>query len=180
MASPRFHGEIIMGQGSAAWRRGIRCQHNKKPKGYYAQHSSSGIVLLCGPVWRLTQASRRMPYGLTQSAISRQMRDLELQSTTALFRRRPFALTPSGEMLYAFISPFSCRPCCSRCRTFGAAAVGPDGLSRGPFWNCLSATSERTLARSHLACRGSGAVESRPPHECWTLPLPVGRGLVCE
>jgi len=54
----------------------------------------------------LTSAARRMPYGITQPTLSRQLRELEEEAGTMLCQRRPFRLTPSGEMLYAFIRPF--------------------------------------------------------------------------
>ena len=54
----------------------------------------------------ITQASRLMPYGLSQPAISLQLNDLERQLGARLFQRRPFKLTPIGERVYAFIKPF--------------------------------------------------------------------------
>jgi DNA-binding transcriptional LysR family regulator len=54
----------------------------------------------------ITQASREMPYAVTQPGISRQMLDLEKDCGMMLFQRKPFALTPAGERLFAFIKPF--------------------------------------------------------------------------
>jgi len=54
----------------------------------------------------LTQASRHVHYGITQPTLSRQLRELEEESGTMLCHRRPFRLTPAGEMLFAFIKPF--------------------------------------------------------------------------
>jgi DNA-binding transcriptional LysR family regulator len=49
---------------------------------------------------------RKMPYGIQQPAISAQVAQLEEYLGVTLFQRRPFALTPAGEKLYDFISPF--------------------------------------------------------------------------
>lgn len=54
----------------------------------------------------ITEAVRRMPYGIQQPAISSQVGQLEDSLGTPLFQRRPFQLTPAGEELYAFIRPF--------------------------------------------------------------------------
>ena len=51
-------------------------------------------------------AVRHMPYGIQQPAVSSQLIDLEKDLNTVLFQRRPFALTPTGEELYRFITPF--------------------------------------------------------------------------
>jgi DNA-binding transcriptional LysR family regulator len=51
-------------------------------------------------------AVRHMPYGIQQPAVSSQLIDLEKNLNTVLFQRRPFALTPAGEDLYQFITPF--------------------------------------------------------------------------
>ncbi len=47
-----------------------------------------------------------MPYGIQQPAVSSQLIELEKDLGTVLFQRRPFALTPAGEELYEFITPF--------------------------------------------------------------------------
>lgn len=51
-------------------------------------------------------AVRNIPYGIQQPAVSAQVAQLEEFLGVTLFQRRPFALTPSGEKLYAFIQPF--------------------------------------------------------------------------
>lgn len=54
----------------------------------------------------ISDAARKMPYGIQQPAISAQIIQLEEFLGTTLFQRRPFALTPAGEELYEFIRPF--------------------------------------------------------------------------
>jgi len=54
----------------------------------------------------ISQALRYIPYGIQQPALSSQLIALEEALGTKLFQRRPFALSPAGEELYAFISPF--------------------------------------------------------------------------
>jgi len=61
---------------------------------YVARHR--GIVAAC----------RHIPYGVQQPAVSTQLLKLEESLGTRLFERKPFALTPAGEQLYDFISPF--------------------------------------------------------------------------
>jgi DNA-binding transcriptional LysR family regulator len=61
---------------------------------YVAKHR--GIVAAC----------RHIPYGVQQPAVSTQMIKLEEGCGLRLFERKPFRLTPAGEELYAFISPF--------------------------------------------------------------------------
>jgi DNA-binding transcriptional LysR family regulator len=51
-------------------------------------------------------AVRNMPYGIQQPAVSGQVIQLEEFLGVTLFHRRPFALTPPGEELYAFVKPF--------------------------------------------------------------------------
>ncbi|MFV0338499.1 MAG: LysR substrate-binding domain-containing protein [Chthoniobacterales bacterium] len=51
-------------------------------------------------------ASRNMPYGVQQPAISSQIGRLEESLGVQLFQRRPFRLTEQGEMLYEYIAPF--------------------------------------------------------------------------
>lgn len=57
----------------------------------------------------ITPAVRRMPYGIQQPAVSGQMLNLERTLGTALFKRRPFVLTPAGEELYNYVYPFFSR-----------------------------------------------------------------------
>jgi len=51
-------------------------------------------------------AVRNIPYGIQQPAVSAQVAQLEEFLGVTLFQRRPFALTPAGEKLYAFAQPF--------------------------------------------------------------------------
>src|SRR5580704_10638297 len=51
-------------------------------------------------------AVRNIPYGIQQPAVSAQVAQLEEYLGVTLFQRRPFALTPPGEKLYAFVKPF--------------------------------------------------------------------------
>jgi len=57
----------------------------------------------------ITEAVRKMPYGIQQPAVSGQILQLENHLGVKLFQRRPFALTPAGEELYEFIHPFFSR-----------------------------------------------------------------------
>lgn len=54
----------------------------------------------------ISAASRHMPYGIGQPAISGQMAEFERQLGTKLFERRPFHLTEQGRLLYAHVGPF--------------------------------------------------------------------------
>ncbi len=54
----------------------------------------------------ITEAVRNIPYGIQQPAVSGQVAQLEEYLGVVLFQRRPFALTPPGEKLYQFITPF--------------------------------------------------------------------------
>ena len=51
-------------------------------------------------------AVRNIPYGIQQPAVSAQVAQLEEFLGVTLFQRRPFALTPAGEKLFAFAQPF--------------------------------------------------------------------------
>ena len=51
-------------------------------------------------------AVRNIPYGIQQPAVSSQIAQLEEFLGVTLFQRRPFALTPAGEKLFAFVQPF--------------------------------------------------------------------------
>lgn len=57
----------------------------------------------------ITEAVRKMPYGIQQPAVSGQILQLEKYLEVKLFHRRPFKLTPAGEELYDFIHPFFSR-----------------------------------------------------------------------
>ncbi|MEI8288085.1 MAG: LysR family transcriptional regulator [Verrucomicrobiota bacterium] len=54
-------------------------------------------------------AVRNIPYGIQQPAVSAQVAQLEEFLGVILFQRRPFALTPAGEKLFEFASPFFSR-----------------------------------------------------------------------
>ena len=57
----------------------------------------------------ITEAVRKMPYGIQQPAVSGQILQLEKSLGVKLFHRRPFALTPAGEDLYDYVYPFFSR-----------------------------------------------------------------------
>ena len=54
----------------------------------------------------ISEAVRNIFYGIQQPAVSAQIIQLEEDLGVTLFHRRPFALTPSGEELQTFITPF--------------------------------------------------------------------------
>jgi DNA-binding transcriptional LysR family regulator len=54
----------------------------------------------------ISEAVRKMPYGIQQPAVSGQILQLEDNLGLKLFQRRPFALTPAGRELLEFIDPF--------------------------------------------------------------------------
>ncbi len=54
----------------------------------------------------ITEAVRKIPYGIQQPAVSSQVQQLEESLGVRLFQRRPFLLTPAGEELFGFIAPF--------------------------------------------------------------------------
>ncbi|HWB61047.1 MAG TPA: LysR family transcriptional regulator, partial [Chthoniobacteraceae bacterium] len=54
----------------------------------------------------ISEAVRKMPYGIQQPAISAQILQLEESLNLILFQRRPFQLTPAGRELYEFVEPF--------------------------------------------------------------------------
>ena len=57
----------------------------------------------------ISAATRKMPYGIQQPAVSGQILQLEKTLGAKLFQRRPFALTPAGRELFAFAEPFFAR-----------------------------------------------------------------------
>jgi DNA-binding transcriptional LysR family regulator len=54
----------------------------------------------------ISEAVRNIPYGIQQPAVSSQIIQLEEFLGVTLFQRRPFELTPAGDELYKFASPF--------------------------------------------------------------------------
>lgn len=54
----------------------------------------------------ITAATRKMPYGIQQPAISGQIAQLEKTVGAKLFHRRPFGFTPTGAKLFGAIEPF--------------------------------------------------------------------------
>ena len=54
----------------------------------------------------ITAAVRRIPYGIQQPAVSKQIVQLEEFLGATLFQRRPFKLSPAGEKLFRFVDPF--------------------------------------------------------------------------
>src|SRR5436190_17917629 len=54
----------------------------------------------------ISEAVRKIPYGIQQPAVSAQILQLEDTLGVTLFTRRPFALTTQGTRLFGFIQPF--------------------------------------------------------------------------
>jgi len=54
----------------------------------------------------ISEAVRKMPYGIQQPAVSGQIAQLEEHLGVTLFQRRPFALTSQGRRLFDFVEPF--------------------------------------------------------------------------
>lgn len=54
----------------------------------------------------ISAATRNIPYGIQQPAVSGQMRQLEENLGAKLFERSPFRLTAAGEKLFAHARPF--------------------------------------------------------------------------
>jgi DNA-binding transcriptional LysR family regulator len=54
----------------------------------------------------ISEAVRKIPYGIQQPAVSAQVGQLEENLGLSLFQRRPFELTAAGRELFQFIQPF--------------------------------------------------------------------------
>ena len=54
----------------------------------------------------ISNAVRKIPYGIQQPAVSAQVSSLEEFLDVTLFHRRPFELTETGQALYDFVEPF--------------------------------------------------------------------------
>jgi DNA-binding transcriptional LysR family regulator len=101
----------------------------------------------------ITAASRSMPYGIQQPAISGQITLLESDLGVRLFQRRPFKLTPEGRELYDFLSPF-----------FGAL---PDVAAKiaGKASRRLRLAAPATIIRRHLPDVLASVRKARPDLE---------------
>ena len=86
----------------------------------------------------ITAASRKMPYGIQQPAISGQLAQLEKTLGTKLFYRRPFGLTPAGLKLFTRIESF-----------FGGLTELPDQI-RGQVPRVLRLAAPATILRDYL------------------------------
>jgi DNA-binding transcriptional LysR family regulator len=86
----------------------------------------------------ISQAVRKMPYGIQQPAISSQVAQLEEALGAKLFHRRPFKLTPAGRDLYQFVAPF-----------FGNVEQVSDRI-KGQASNHLRLSAPGTALRDHF------------------------------
>jgi DNA-binding transcriptional LysR family regulator len=86
----------------------------------------------------ISEAVRKMPYGIQQPAVSGQILQLEEHLGLKLFQRRPFALTPAGRELFAFVEPF-----------FGNVHQTGARL-RGEISQRLRLAAPSTILRDHL------------------------------
>lgn len=86
----------------------------------------------------IAEAVRKMPYGIQQPAMSSQLISLEENLGVKLFHRRPYSLTPAGEELYEFITPF-----------FGNLQEVADRIS-GYGRPLLKVASTPSIVRDHL------------------------------
>lgn len=86
----------------------------------------------------ISEAARKMPYGIQQPAVSGQMLKLEEHLGLRLFTRRPFQLTPAGAELMAFVEPFFSR-------------IGDVSASlRGELAQRLRLAAPTTILRDHF------------------------------
>ena len=86
----------------------------------------------------ITAASRKIPYGIQQPAISGQIAQLEKSLGAKLFQRRPFSLTPGGAALFDRIDTF-----------FGSLGELPDQV-RGVSPNHLRLAAPGMILRDYL------------------------------
>jgi DNA-binding transcriptional LysR family regulator len=86
----------------------------------------------------ISAATRKMPYGIQQPAVSGQVSQLEKALGLKLFQRRPFSLTPAGRELFAFAEPF-----------FGQLREVPHRLRREEA-TLLRLAAPATVLRNHL------------------------------
>src|SRR3954469_12806074 len=86
----------------------------------------------------ITEAVRKIPYGIQQPAVSGQILRLEYDLGVKLFQRRPFQLSAAGRDLYEYIAPF-----------FGALAEKGQRL-RGEGDSRLRLGAPATILREHL------------------------------
>jgi DNA-binding transcriptional LysR family regulator len=86
----------------------------------------------------ISEAARRMPYGIQQPAVSAQVIQLEETLGVTLFHRRPFALTDEGRALFQFIEPFF--------GNLGAVAA----KLRGDAAERIRIGASQTVLRDHL------------------------------
>lgn len=98
----------------------------------------------------ITAATRRMPYGIQQPAVSGQVAQLERDLGVRLFQRRPFTLTPEGEELYGFLAPFF------------SALPEVTGEIAGRASRRLRIAAPATVVRTHLP-KALAAVRRRCP-----------------
>jgi DNA-binding transcriptional LysR family regulator len=87
---------------SAALKRGSRRLHTFAPMNVHHLELFYHVVKHGG----ISEAVRKMPYGIQQPAVSGQILQLEDDLGLKLFQRRPFSLTPAGRELFEFIEPF--------------------------------------------------------------------------
>lgn len=86
----------------------------------------------------ITEAVRKIPYGIQQPAVSGQILRLEQDLGVKLFQRRPFELTTAGRELYEYVAPF-----------FGALAKKGRELRGENDWR-LRLAAPATILREHL------------------------------
>lgn len=86
----------------------------------------------------ISEAVRKIPYGIQQPAISSQLLRLEQDLGVKLFQRRPFHLSAAGRELYEYVAPF-----------FGVLAERGQRLRREAD-SKLRLAAPATILREHL------------------------------